>query len=553
MLSIFSKPKGQHTKRGINRIPRLSHRQSGWLACILMALLGGLLRFVRLGSPRAIVFDETYYVKDAWTMLMTGEPRNWPKTAGPLDLPIDQIFAQGHTSGWLPQAEYVVHPPVGKWCIALGLKLFGGAGNPFAWRAATALAGTIAILLLCRVALRLFHNLPIALTAGFLMAIDGLGIVMSRTGLLDNFVMVFVLGAWLCLMGHRDWARARLRQSWAKDQADFRLHYRVKVIQSQGHQGQESRVELPVATTGPFIAWSWWRTGAALLLGLATGTKWSGAYFFAVFALISVLWDGWERHQAGYGSWLQSAVFRDGLPAALLMIPVWAGTYLASWTGWFLHGDSFMHNWAAQHPGQGLTWLPEGLRSLAEYHRQMWHFHTTLHTRHPYMANPLTWPLQIRPTSFYWQKITGFPGLCGLAKDSPCVAAVTSLGNPLTWWLGSICMVLAIVIAVVVKHGDWRIWGVLAGMLAGWLPWIQYMNRTTFTFYSIVILPWMILAICYVANWLRQNSDSVLYRQTMIMGLTLLGLTSVFFYPLWTAMPIPYDFWRMHMWLSSWI
>ena len=90
-------------------------------------------------------------------------------------------------------------------------------------------------------------------------------------------------------------------------------------------------------------------------------------------------------------------------------------------------------------------------------------------------------------------------------------------------------------------------------MLAGWLPWVQYMNRTTFTFYSIVILPWMILAICYVVNWLRQNSDSVLYRQTMIMGLTLLGLTSVFFYPLWTAMPIPYDFWRMHMWLSSWI
>lgn len=82
MLSIFSKPKGHHTKRGIS-IPRFSRRQSSWLACILMALLGGLLRFVRLGSPRAIVFDETYYVKDAWTMLMTGEPRNWPKKRRP--------------------------------------------------------------------------------------------------------------------------------------------------------------------------------------------------------------------------------------------------------------------------------------------------------------------------------------------------------------------------------------------------------------------------------------------------------------------------------------
>ena len=289
MMSIVSTSEGRHTKKRVGWTSRLSYRQKSWIACILMALLGGLLRLVRLGSPRAIVFDETYYVKDAWTMLMTGEPRDWPKKAGPLNLPIDQVFAQGHTSGWLPQAEYVVHPPVGKWCIALGLKLFGGAGNPFAWRAATALAGTIAILLLGRVALRLFHNLPIALTAGFLMAIDGLGIVMSRTGLLDNFVMIFALGAWLCLMGHRDWARAKLRQSWARDQADFRLHYRVRVVQSPGRQGRKNRVELPVATTGPFIAWSWWRTGAALLLGLATGTKWSGAYFFAVFALISVL------------------------------------------------------------------------------------------------------------------------------------------------------------------------------------------------------------------------------------------------------------------------
>lgn len=32
---------------------------------ILVAAFGGILRFVRLDSPRAVVFDETYYVKDA--------------------------------------------------------------------------------------------------------------------------------------------------------------------------------------------------------------------------------------------------------------------------------------------------------------------------------------------------------------------------------------------------------------------------------------------------------------------------------------------------------
>ena len=193
-----------------------------------MALFGGLLRFIRLGTPHAIVFDETYYVKDSWAMLQTGEPRNWPKTLSPGNIPIDQAFAQGNVNQWLNSAEYVVHPPVGKWCIALGLKLFGGAENPFAWRAATALAGTIAILLLCRVALRLFRNLPIAMMAGFLMSIDGLGIVMSRTSLLDNFLMIFALAAFLCLLGHRDWARARLRASWRVDWRIEKIHYRVR-------------------------------------------------------------------------------------------------------------------------------------------------------------------------------------------------------------------------------------------------------------------------------------------------------------------------------------
>jgi hypothetical protein len=171
-----------------------------WLLTLLVAAFGGLLRFVRLGDPREIVFDETYYVKDAWTALLTGEPRDWPKTTviDGIKQPIDTAFAAGHVGGWLDTAEYVVHPPVGKWLIALGLKLFGGATNIFAWRVSVAVAGTVAIILMIRVALRLFRNVPIALIAGLLLSLDGVGIVMSRTGLLDNFIMVFALGASVC-------------------------------------------------------------------------------------------------------------------------------------------------------------------------------------------------------------------------------------------------------------------------------------------------------------------------------------------------------------------
>ena len=524
-----------------------SPQAAGWIVSCLMALFGGLLRFIRLGSPRSLVFDETYYVKDAWTMLNTGEPRDWPETIA--GIKIDTLFADGKDlNGWLNTAEYVVHPPFGKWCIALGLKLFGGAQNPFAWRVAAAVAGTVAIVILCRIILRLFHSLPMVAIGGFLMSIDGMGIVLSRTGLLDNFIMVFALGAFACMLAHRDWARQRLQNAYQREST----HRGARWIAVTGRNGS---IRWQLDATGPFIACSWWRLAAAILLGLTTGVKWSGAYFFAVFCVISVLWDAWERHRVGFRSWLTTGIWRDAVPAALYMIPVYALTYGATWLGWFLHKDSYMRDWASQHPGEGITWLPESMRSFVQYHIQMWQFHTTLDSLHDYQANPLTWPIQQRPTSFYWNELgsTEHPGLCALQKNAQCVEAVTSLGNPLIWWLGSACVIIGIVIAIAVKHGDWKIWAVLAGFLGGWLPWAQYLHRTTFTFYAIVILPWVILGFIYVADWLHGVLETSTYWWIMGGVLTIIGLVSAFFYPIWTAMPVPYPFWLSHMWFDSWI
>ena len=36
---------------------------------------------------------------------------------------------------------------------------------------------------------------------------------------------------------------------------------------------------------------------------------------------------------------------------------------------------------------------------------------------------------------------------------------------------------------------------VLCGFLAGWFPWVFFENRTIFSFYSIVFLPFMVMAL----------------------------------------------------------
>lgn len=100
------------------------------IAPILIALAALLLRLFDLGKIQSLIFDEVYYVDGARDYLNHGVEISGAK------------------------AEFVVHPPVGKWLIASGIKLFGDSG--FGWRIATAVIGSLSILLIGMIAKRLF-------------------------------------------------------------------------------------------------------------------------------------------------------------------------------------------------------------------------------------------------------------------------------------------------------------------------------------------------------------------------------------------------------------
>jgi len=141
-----------------------------------------MLRFWNLGTPDSLVFDEVYYVDGARDYL-----------AGGVEV----------TNG---VAEFVVHPPLGKWLIALGIALFGDTST--GWRIASAVIGTLSIVLIYLVAKRLFNSDYLALVAAGLMTIDGLHLVMSRTALLDIFLMFFLIAAFLALLYEKHLATA---------------------------------------------------------------------------------------------------------------------------------------------------------------------------------------------------------------------------------------------------------------------------------------------------------------------------------------------------------
>lgn len=496
----------------------------GWLGVAIVAVVAAVLRLWNLGRPGTLVFDETYYVKHAWTLLQVGYEADWPEEPNP-------AFEAGDVNSFLPTADYVVHPPLGKWMIALGMKALGGAENPWSWRIASAVVGVVAVVLVARIARRLFASTAMGIVAGALMAVDGEAIVHSRTGLLDNMLMLWVLVAFGCLLLDREQARRRLAKRCGA------------ILDAGGRIGRY----------GPGLGWRWWRFAAAVALGLACGIKWSGLYFLAVFAVVSVLWDATARRTAGVGRWWEDALVRDAIPAALVMLPTAALTYVATWTSWFRSPGAYMRQWAVEHPGEGVQWLPPALRSLWEYHLKMWDFHTGLTSEHTYEAHPLGWILQWRPTSFYWRSYEAGEAGCEVER---CARAITSLGNPVLWWAAALAILVALYALVRLK--DWRALAVLSGIVAGWAPWFLYAERTIFTFYSIVFLPWVVLTLVYAITLaLERTEGRAVARARVRVGITVLlttiGAVSVFFYPIWTAWQVPYWFWRMHMWLPTWI
>src|SRR6202162_2594225 len=81
--------------RGRLAVPMPDDRPWGWLGPLLVTAFGTFLRFDRLRVPRALIFDETYYAKDAWSILQHGVELNLVPNA-------NTIIQAGHTTIFAP-------------------------------------------------------------------------------------------------------------------------------------------------------------------------------------------------------------------------------------------------------------------------------------------------------------------------------------------------------------------------------------------------------------------------------------------------------------------
>ncbi len=505
--------------------------RAGWLIAAVLTIAAGLLRFWNLSHPHELIFDETYYVKDAYSLWHFGYERAW-------DDDVDDAYIAGQAQPG-PDASYVVHPPAGKWLIGLGMALFG-YDSAFGWRFTVAVAGTLSVLITFILAAKLFRSLFLASFAGLLLTVEGHHLVMSRTALLDIFLMLFVLGAFCALVADRTWGRRRLVTELAA------RYQRVAAPNATRHDRARWDKTL---TYGPWLGLRPWRIVAGVLLGIAVSIKLSGLAFVAVFGLLTVWWDANARKTAGIRRWLPGAVILDGLWAFGCIVGVGMMTYVTTWSGWLASEGGYYRNWGAEHP----TFLPDWLASLIHYHVQSTTFHTGLDSSHNYASAAWIWPFAGRPVSFYYQT----DGLDCAAES--CSAAILDLPNPLIWWTGLLAIVVIFLRWLLVR--DWRAGAVLAVYVAGQLIWVLWPARTMFFFYTVAYVPFLILAIAYVAGlWLARTTNAGSgwsFRRVATLsigGFALAALAlSAYFLPIWTGVPLPTEVWRDRMWFQSWI
>jgi dolichyl-phosphate-mannose-protein mannosyltransferase len=510
-----------------------------WAIAAWVAVIAAILRFVHLGLPNSLVFDEVYYANEGQQLLDHGV--EWKTETDP---------AGNVTASF---ADYVVHPPLGKWMIAVGIKLFDngwarahGIDQAFGWRFAGAVCGVIAVIMITRIGRRLFKSTALGATAGLLMALDGFQLVLSRTAILDIFVLFFALAAFGCLLLDRDSRRRR----W---------------LRAMENGLDPSR---PGKAGRPGFSWAgvpWWRLATGVMLGAGCSVKWSVVWYIPLFVLLAYIWEARLRKTVGVVHPWRDALL-DEAGWLVLMVVLAFGTYLASWTGWFLSDDGWKRHYLRDQLGQHEYPIIGALQNLLAYHKEMLSFHDGLSSPHPYQSWPWQWLILGRPVAFYW---SGDP-TCG---TSNCAAEILLLGTPALWW--AFLPALAGTLWFGIARRDWRAWPILVGAAAGIVPWFPYelSNRTMFYFYAAPAEPFLILAVVYVLGCLISTPAASLVgraKSRLYLGISvspderrlygtivaaafvlLVGLCFWYYYPLYVGNSIPNPDWANRLLLGD--
>lgn len=497
------------------------------------------------GTP---IFDEKHYVPEAWAVWESWEGGTSALIGGVADNPAYGL---------------VVHPPLAKQLMALGMGIFGY--TPLGWRIAVAACAVAVICLIAAIARRISGSDFIGAIAGVLALCDGILFVTGRSGMLDHVQTLFICIAAYCLVRDTHDVDRRWSQAW--------------------HRGDLALAE-PVRT-----GTRWWRFGAGIALGCAVAVKWSGLYYMAFAGIIIVALDYSRRRRytrpapnsASVPRWrtAQHTLLFDASTSFWALVIVPAIVYVVSWRAWFAAETSvYRHAVSSGHftkelAGWRWSFLPEAWQNFIFYHRSVMEFHTTLTNsqgnHHDWESKPWAWLVSARSLLYYSPD-----------SDDGMKNVITLIGTPAIWWVSVPVLLWGLWCLIIHRDRRWVV--PVLGFAAGFLPWLAVIDRQMYSFYAVNLAPFLVIAIAMTLGQLARirqpqpqvqpawadewgvepisptpakSKNSLQGRLSLGMWIVLGYLTFVmwnflYFWPLYTGVTISEHEYLMRMWLPSW-
>jgi dolichyl-phosphate-mannose--protein O-mannosyl transferase len=259
------------------------------------------------------------------------------------------------------------------------------------------------------------------------------------------------------------------------------------------------------------------------LLGIALGAgiaaKWVVLAAFAsigFFLVARMCWNYVQKRELGIPGGVAWPVYIPLALVALLAVP--GAIYLASWYPFFARGQF------------------QTFADLVTYHKQAIDYHRFLKATHPYGSPWWSWPLLGRPVLYYAEYTNlGVDQFTG----QPLISRISNLGNPWIWWTSLPC-VLSLPYFII-RHRSFPAAVILVGFITQYVPWAP-VTRVLFIYEMIGGLIFMVLALAFV---LAQIADRwpVWGRRLAIAHLALVVTFFVYFYPVFTGLPISTSAW----------
>lgn len=353
------------------------------------------------------------------------------------------------------------HPPLGKEIVAAGIAAFGD--NPLGWRAFSTVAGTATVLGVFAMLWLLFGSVRTASYGALFAALNFTLFIQARIAMLDVFLGAFVTLGIASLL-------------WAMRAPPGRVMRR-------------------------------WLLGA-VLLGLATATKWAAAPYVALamaaFAVVR------RRHAA---AWRGLTPVR----ALLLLGIVSVAAYFVTFAPMLFYAHD------ALAPSD-----------IVPFQWRMYQNQTRILSPHPYQSSWWSWPLMIRPIWYLYEPVDG------------AVRGVLLVGNPVMMW-GGLAAVAALLWAW--ARGSAKAGAVALLWIASLAVWAVIPKSLGFYYYYHLSGIFLCVALAAACHLYGRESRSRWVAATAIAA----ALAFVHFYPIIAAGALP-DAQRFNrwMWFDSW-